>query len=77
MKTGNLTEKQEEYTRTIYTSGKDLLHLINDILDLAKVESGKLEVIPKEVDLHECKDSYALSNFLQLRIRKIFSLLFN
>ncbi|MFC0560336.1 response regulator [Halalkalibacter alkalisediminis] len=45
----NLTPKQEEYVRTIYSSGHDLLHLINDILDLAKVESGKLEVVPKEV----------------------------
>ena len=51
---GNLTEKQQEYTRTIYTAGNDLLHLINDILDLAKVESGKFDVISKEVNLHEC-----------------------
>lgn len=50
---GNLTEKQAEYIRTIYTSGKDLLHLINDILDLAKVESGKLEVIQNEVKFDE------------------------
>ena len=54
---GNLTEKQQEYTRTIYTAGNDLLHLINDILDLAKVESGKFDVISKEVDLRNVKDS--------------------
>jgi two-component system chemotaxis sensor kinase CheA len=53
---GNLTAKQEEYIRTIYSSGNDLLHLINDILDLAKVESGKLEVIPKEVEFANVKD---------------------
>ena len=53
---GNLTEKQQEYIRTIYTSGNDLLLLINDILDLAKVESGKLEVIQNEVDLHDVQD---------------------
>jgi two-component system chemotaxis sensor kinase CheA len=53
---GNLTTKQEEYIRTIYSSGKDLLHLINDILDLAKVESGKLEVIPKEVEFQNVRD---------------------
>ena len=47
----NLTSKQEEYVRTIYSSGHDLLHLINDILDLAKVESGKLEVVPKDVKI--------------------------
>lgn len=53
---GNLTAKQEEYIRTIYSSGNDLLHLINDILDLAKVESGKLEVIPKEVEFQNVSD---------------------
>jgi two-component system chemotaxis sensor kinase CheA len=53
---GNLTAKQEEYIRTIYSSGNDLLHLINDILDLAKVESGKIEVFPKEVGFHHVKD---------------------
>ncbi|WP_332696096.1 ATP-binding protein [Halalkalibacter lacteus] len=51
----NLTDKQEEYIRTIHSSGNDLLHLINDILDLAKVESGNLEVIPKEVDLEKVR----------------------
>ncbi|MDF2790838.1 MAG: sensor hybrid histidine kinase [Neobacillus sp.] len=53
---GNLTYKQQEYIKTINTSGNDLLNLINDILDLAKVESGKLDVIPKEVELNQLRD---------------------
>ena len=53
---GHLTEKEKEYVRTIFTSGNDLLRLINDILDLAKVESGKLEVIQKEVELQDVQE---------------------
>jgi PAS domain S-box-containing protein len=41
---GKLNKKQKDYVNNIYSSGKHLLSLINDILDLAKVESGKLEL---------------------------------
>ncbi|MCT8140351.1 response regulator [Anaerobacillus sp. CMMVII] len=51
----NLSEKQIEYAKTIHTSGKDLLNLINDILDLSKVESGKLDIFPEEVEISEIK----------------------
>jgi signal transduction histidine kinase/CheY-like chemotaxis protein len=41
---GPLTENQKEYVASILSSGRHLLNLINDILDLAKVESGKMEL---------------------------------
>jgi CheY-like chemotaxis protein len=49
----NLTDKQVELARTIHLAGKDLLTLINQVLDLAKVESGKQEVRVEAVDLAE------------------------
>ncbi len=48
---GNLDEQQTKHAELIYSSGKDLLALINDILDLSKVEAGRLEIRPEETSL--------------------------
>jgi signal transduction histidine kinase/DNA-binding response OmpR family regulator/CHASE3 domain sensor protein len=48
---GNLNEEQVRFAQTIYSAGNDLLNLINDILDISKVEAGKLELVPEDVPL--------------------------
>src|SRR6478735_8889678 len=48
---GNLDAEQVKFAESIYASGNDLLVLINDILDIAKVEAGKLDVVAEELPL--------------------------
>ncbi|WBS02770.1 response regulator [Pseudoduganella sp. SL102] len=50
---GNLDEEQVRFAQTIYSAGNDLLNLINDILDISKVEAGKLELNPEELRLQQ------------------------
>lgn len=50
---GDLNEKQEDYLNDIFTSGKHLLDLINDVLDLSKIEAGKFELQLESVDLRK------------------------
>ncbi|WP_423823911.1 response regulator [Salinisphaera sp. SPP-AMP-43] len=61
--TGNLDDEQVEAARIIHDSGTGLLYLINDILDLSKIEAGKMRILPERV---------ALADFAE-RIRRQFS----
>src|SRR5207248_8466227 len=65
----NLTPKQVEYASTIHSSGNDLLALINEILDLAKIESGTMEVDAADLPFVELQD-YVERNFREIAQEK-------
>ncbi|MEH7346156.1 response regulator [Bacillus sp. JJ1532] len=64
-----LNEEQVEFTKVIHSAGQDLLDLINDILDLSKVEVGKLEIHFEEVNMSVFTD-HLERNFVQFAKKK-------
>ncbi|PSB23999.1 response regulator [Stenomitos frigidus] len=62
---GNLTDKQVEYSRTIHAAGSDLLELINEILDLAKIESGTISIDVEDLRLTD------LQQFLERTFQQV------
>ncbi|MFF5703844.1 HAMP domain-containing protein [Streptomyces sp. NPDC012794] len=65
----NLSPKQVEFAETIHGAGSDLLQLINDILDLSKVEAGKMDVSPTRIALVQLVD-YVEATFRPLTAEK-------
>jgi CheY-like chemotaxis protein/signal transduction histidine kinase len=58
---GNLTPRQTEFARNIHSAGTELLTLINDILDLSKIESGTVTVEPEEIAFASVRDNVGRS----------------
>ncbi|HQS32286.1 MAG: two-component system sensor histidine kinase/response regulator [Polaromonas sp. 39-63-203] len=54
---GNLSDEQVKFAHSIYSAGNDLLDLINDILDISKVEAGKLELSPEDMVVSKLLES--------------------
>ncbi len=66
---GPLTEKQKQAVGFIYSSGEHLLELINDILDVSKIEAGKFELHPENVEVNDICES-SLNFIKQLAHKK-------
>ncbi|MEU2159339.1 ATP-binding protein, partial [Streptomyces sp. NPDC019396] len=64
---GHLTEQEVKFASTIYRSGSDLLQLINDILDLSKVEAGRMDVRPKRIPILKLVD-YVSATFRPIAV---------
>ena len=72
-KEGNLTPDQLESTQVIYQSGNDLLSLINEILDLAKIESGRMDLQSRNIVTRDIADSI-VTNFQHMAEAKKLNL---
>ena len=58
---GNLNAEQVRFAQTIYSAGNDLLRLINDILDISKVEAGKLELVLESLPVRRVVESLCMT----------------
>jgi signal transduction histidine kinase len=70
LKEENLPDNIREYLEKIDISGTHLLSLINDILDMSRIESGKMELDPAPADLHQIMDEVYDIFAMQMKSKK-------
>ncbi len=68
-KEGNFSEKQVDYLQTVHASGNDLLGLINEVLDLSKIEAGKMDIHAQEFPVAQLQ-GFAERSFSQIAEQK-------
>lgn len=73
---GSINQKQSQSVETIYSSGQHLLNLINDILDVSKIESGKFELHPESISVQLICES-SLTFIKQLALKKSIKVEYN
>lgn len=73
---GQLNDKQEQYVELIHSSGQHLLSLINDILEVSKIEAGKLELRPDIISVKEVCES-SLNFIKEMAVKKSISIEYN
>lgn len=70
----NLRESQQKYVDTMYRSGQHLLSMINDILDISKIEAGHLALQPEQLSIHNfCDDIRAMFHLRCMEKQQFFS----
>src|SRR5690606_231211 len=60
--TGELTPEQEDYQRRVLANGEHLLALINDVLDISKIEAGRMEIVNNPFNVREWMNEIVLQN---------------
>lgn len=70
-KEDNLSDKQLQFLRTVHSSGKTLLSLINDVLDVAKIESGKTETFIEPIEINAIKKEISETFYAEQLTRNI------
>lgn len=66
-KEGGMSDKQLEFASIVHRSGNDLLHLINDILDLSKIEAGKIDLQKKTLNSNTSVGRYTITCYKSLQ----------